>query len=255
MKTSMPINKKLIRKGQIFIFWIVVWQVIYKLVGKDILVPSFYHIIQKVFELLGHPYFYYDVGMTFYRVLVGVTLSFCAGIFSACIAHRRPFIKDLLAPFIMTLKSTPVMAIIILALLWFTKNNVPIFVCFLMCYPVVYTNLLQGFQEVDQNLLEVAKVFKVKPRYVFKDIYLSQIAPYIQATLTMIVGLSWKVVIATEVLAVPKYSMGYHLLTSKSYLETETLFAWIIMIVGLSSLCERALTYFITKGRVQDDPN
>ena len=247
MKVSIHSNKKLIRKCQVLFFWIMVWQVVYYLVGKDILVPSFYATIMKMFELLGQEGFYCDIGMTFYRVFMGVVLSFGLGGLSACIAYWNPFIKELLAPCIIALKSTPVMAVIILALLWFTKNNVPIFVCFLMCYPVVYTNLLKGFQEVNKGLLEMATVFKVKPKYLLKDLYLPQIRPYIEAALGMVIGLSWKVVIATEVLAVPKYSMGYNLLSAKSYLETATLFAWVIIIVILSSLCEKLVTRLIAR--------
>ena len=49
------------------------WQVVHYIVGKDILVPSFYATMGKVFELLGQVSFYYDIGMTFYRVFMGVT--------------------------------------------------------------------------------------------------------------------------------------------------------------------------------------
>ena len=140
------------------------------------------------------------------------------------------------------------MAVIILALLWFTKNNVPIFVCFLMCYPVVYTSILKGLQEVNKDLLEMAYIFKVKQRYILKDLYLPQVRPYIESALGMIIGLSLKVVIAAEVLAVPKYSMGYNLLSAKSYLETETLFAWVVIIVILSSLCEMLVAKLMRRG-------
>lgn len=248
MKLSTHCNKKIITKCGVVFFWIMAWQVVHYIVGKDILVPSFYATMGKVFELFGQVSFYYDIGMTFYRVFIGVMISFVLGSLSALMAYFLPIIKELFVPFITTLKSTPVMAVIILALLWFTKNNVPIFVCFLMCYPVVYTNILKGLQEVNKDLLEMAYIFKVKQRYILKDLYLPQIRPYIESALGMIIGLSWKVVIAAEVLAVPKYSMGYNLLSAKSYLETETLFAWVVIIVILSSLCEMLVAKLIRRG-------
>lgn len=248
MKLSTHYNKKIITKCWGVFFWIMAWQIVHYIVGKDILVPSFYATMGKVFELFGQASFYYDIGMTFYRVFMGVVISFGLGSLSALMAYFLPIIKELFVPFVTTLKSTPVMAVIILALLWFTKNNVPIFVCFLMCYPVVYTNILKGLQEVNKDLLEMAYIFKVKQRYILKDLYLPQIRPYIESALGMIIGLSWKVVIAAEVLAVPKYSMGYNLLSAKSYLETETLFAWVVIIVILSSLCEMLVAKLIRRG-------
>ena len=60
-------------------------------------------------------------------------------------------------------------------------------------------------------------------------------------------GLAFKVVVAAEVLAVPKYSMGYNLLNAKVYLETDELFAWLIVIVVLSSWCEKGITYLLMR--------
>ena len=248
MKLSTTLNKKIVTKCGVIFFWMMTWQFVHCIVGKDILVPSFYATMGRVIELFFESSFYSDIGTTFYRVVIGVIISFVLGSLSALVAYFLPIVKELLTPFVVTLKSTPVMAVIILALLWFTKDNVPIFVCFLMCYPVVYTNILKGLQEVNKELLEMAFIFKVKQKYILKDLYLPQLRPYIESSLGMIIGLSWKVVIAAEVLAVPKHSMGYNLLSAKSYLETETLFAWVVIIVILSSLCEVLVAKLIKRG-------
>lgn len=242
MKISIPSQiKVIIRKGCIVFLWIMVWQCVHSLVGKDILIPSPGATFKKLIEMMSMGEFYQDILLTFYRVGVGVILSSILGVISALIAYMIKLVQEILTPFITLLKSTPVMAVIILALLWFTKDTVPIFVCFLMCYPVVYTNALKGFNSVDKELLEMAKVFKIKTFTVICKIYIPQIKPYLEAALEMIVGLSWKVVIAAEVLAVPKHSMGYNLLSSKSYLETDSLFSWVIVIVVLSALCEKGV--------------
>lgn len=250
MKPSMLVNNKIGKKTLVILFWIMVWQGVHVIVGKDVLVPSPYATMEKLIEICMEPRFYSDVAITFYRVFMGIILSFGLGLVTAIGAYFIESIKEILTPLITILKSTPVMAIIILALLWFTKDTVPIFVCFLMCYPVAYTNVLKGLQEVNKELLEMAIIFKVKREYILKELYLPQVKPYIEAALGMIIGLSWKAVIAAEVLAVPMHSMGYNLLSAKSYLETETLFAWVVVIILLSSLCEMAAKKLIKKGGV-----
>lgn len=245
MKLSTVLSNKNGRKLFVIFLWVMVWQLVHVVVGKDILVPSPYSTIKKLIELVGEPAFYKDLGMTFYRVCMGIFLSFGLGLLTAIAAYFVEQIREILEPLIIVLKSTPVMAVIILALLWLTKNNVPILVCFLMCYPVAYTNILKGLQEVNKELLEMSLVFKVKRSYILKDLYLPQIKPYIEAAIGMIIGLSWKSVIAAEVLAVPMYSMGYNLMRAKSYLETDALFAWVIVIVVLSSLCEHTTKHFM----------
>lgn len=240
-------NRKLIRKLIVISIWIVVWECMYYVVGKDILIPSPYATFRTLIEMMREVDFYYNVLLTFYRVGVGIIISSLLGIGTGLIAYLIKPIEELMEPLMTLLKSTPVMAIIILALLWFTKNTVPIFVCFLMCYPVVYTNVLKGFKSVDQELIEMSKVFKVKTIVIIKELYIPQVRPYLDAALCMIIGLGWKVVVAAEVLAVPTYSMGYNLLSAKSYLETETLFAWVVVIVVLSSFCESSIKYLLQK--------
>ena len=143
------------------------------------------------------------------------------------------------------MKATPVMAVIILALLWFKSEKVPIFVCFLMCYPIVYVNVLTGLKHLDKNLIEMSHIFEVKWFYQIQGCYWPQLAPYLKAALQLAVGMAWKVVIAAEVLAIPHYAMGYELLSAKIYLETTEVFAWVIVIVILSQSCEYLVSRMI----------
>ena len=53
------------------------------------------------------------------------------------------------------------MAIIIYVILLVNSNWVAVPVCFLMCFPVVYTNLLGGLEAVSDELLEVAAVYEL----------------------------------------------------------------------------------------------
>lgn len=252
MKLFILKNSKKIRYIVIAIIWLGIWQAIYKGVGKEILIPSPFNTAKTLIHMLGEKNLYLDIGVTFYRVIWGIGISFFIGMLTAIGAHYSIIIRDFLKPLVIILKTTPVMAVIILALLWFTSSDVPIFVCFLMCYPIAYTNILTGLDHVDSQILEVAHVYRVKKIYILKDVYMPHIKPYIAATLSLITGLAWKVIIAAEVLAVPTYSMGYNLLNAKVYLETERLFAWVIIIIGLSSLCEKIIEKYILRKRIKE---
>ena len=153
MKISTLKTKRYLQHILVVGIWLLVWQVVYRVVGKDILFPSLFDTLKALGRLLVKDAFYKDIGVTLYRVGMGCAISFGIGIVTAILAYFSPFVRALLKPFVTSLKSTPVMGIIILALLWFTSNQMPIFVCFLMCYPVVYTNILAGFLSVDEGLI------------------------------------------------------------------------------------------------------
>lgn len=251
MKHSIIQNR--IRQICIIGIWLIVWQIAYLGVGKDILIPSPINTGIKLFQMMQEKIFYRHVASTIYRVCLGVAISFAAGLLAALISYFNKTFEAFLKPLVTIMKSTPVMAIIILALLWFNSSNVPIFVCFLMCFPVGYTNILVGFGSVDESIIEVTKVFRVKLIHVIKDIYIPHVGSYIKSALNLSVGVAWKVVIAAEVLSVPKYSMGYNLLNAKVYLETDEVFAWIIVIVILSTVFEKLVTKILEGKRRDND--
>ena len=247
--TYLESGKGPFRRALIVLFWLLLWQLAYWGVGKDVVLPSPVHTFQTLFQLILTKGFYLDVSATMVRVLLGILLSFASGLITAVAAYLIPLIKDILSFAVQVLKSTPVMAVIIFALLWLTSGNVPIFVCFLMCYPVVYTNVLSGLESLSRETLEMSQVYHIRNKDKIRYIYLPFVSPNIKSALSLITGLSWKTVVAAEVLSSPKFSMGYNLLNAKVYLETEALFAWIIAIVTLSVIFERIVKRLLFRGR------
>ncbi|NCA78249.1 MAG: ABC transporter permease subunit, partial [Alphaproteobacteria bacterium] len=196
----------------ILAFWLALWQVGAMMVNMPLILPTPLESMVQLVRLLGTGAFYWDVTYTLYRCVVGIAYSFLAGVLTAFLSYRYMFFRELLSLPVNFLKSTPVMAVIIYALLLLTSSQVPIFVCFMMCFPVVHINLLSGLDNVGEEYLEMAQVFQVSSRDQYRYIYLPSIEPEVKASLNLIAGLSWKSVVAAEVLSVPAHSMGYNLL-------------------------------------------
>lgn len=240
---------KAMKTPLIGVFWIVIWQLGYLFVGKDLILPSPFHTFTALYTMLFTGEFYINVVATMYRVIVGIILSFLAGVATALLSFFLKAVRDMLSFVVIFLKSTPVMAVIIFAILWLSSGNVPIFACFLMCYPVVYTNILSGLDNMDKGYLEMGSIYKLKPITKMKYLYIPCVTPHTRSALSLISGLSWKTVVAAEVLSSPQFSMGYNLLNAKIYLETDQLFSWIIAIVAFSILFEKIINKIIFRGK------
>ncbi len=247
-KKTLIKNKKL-KALAIAIFWILLWQLGALLVAMPLILPSPLAAVKSLGDLIVTKAFYFNVLATFYRCIVGIGLSFLVGVITSILSYRYSLFRQVITLPVNFLKSTPVMAVIIYALLLLPSGNVPIFVCFLMCFPVVHVNLLSGLDSISREHLEMAHVFDLSTKTQFRWIYLPSIEPEIKASLNLIAGLSWKSVVAAEVLSVPKFSMGYNLLNAKVYFETAELFAWILAIVGLAYAFEQVIHYLL--GKVQ----
>lgn len=223
------------------LFWLAIWQVLAVIVGNSLLLPAPWETAKALGGLMVTGKFYRNIGWTVLRCLLAMGLSFGAGVLAAWLAHKVRAVRDLLSLPVGFFKAVPVMAIIIYVILLAKSDWVAVIVCFFMCFPIVYTNILAGIDAMPVEFLEVGKIYRLSQSKVIKLIYAPGLLPQIKASISLIAGLSWKAVVAAEVLSIPKYSLGYEMINSKYYLETANLFAYILVIVVLSMGFERLI--------------
>ena len=227
--------------------WLVLWEVASLVVASDLLLPGPVTTAVALGGMLGECKFYLNVLATLARVVISMALSFAVGMVLAWAAYRRDGIRVMLAPVISLLKSVPVMAIIIYVILIASSDWVAIIVCFFMCLPIVYTNILAGLNSVSKEHLELAEVYGLDSRQTLRLVYIPEIRPSMNSALSLVCGISWKAVIAAEVLSIPKFSLGYPMLNAKYYLETPELVAYIVVIVAASMVFERIVKAVFVK--------
>ena len=173
-----------------------------------------------VFHCLFH---YQDHGGFLLAALLGILLG-------ALAAGVSP-VRQLLEPAVLTIKSIPVASFVILVLIWVPSENLSVVISFLMVFPVIYTNVLNGIESTDRKLLEMAEVFRISLPRRIRYIYASQVLPFFRAGCSVALGLCWKAGVAAEVIGIPDGSIGERLYMAKVYLNTPDLFAWTIVIV------------------------
>ena len=233
-------NEKLRTAIAAFI-WIAVWLAGAMLVHNELLLPGPLTTLKTLGTLALTGVFYINIAWTVARCLIAMIVSFFAGAFFAWLSYRRYWARKIASLPVGFFKAVPVMAIIIYVILIAQADWVAIIVCFLMCFPIVYTNILAGLDAMPAEYLELARVYRLTTGQKLRHIYLPGIIPQIKSAISLIAGLSWKAVVAAEILSVPKYSLGYEMMNAKYYLQTPTLFAYIVVIVVLSMAFERLI--------------
>ena len=220
-------------------FWITIWQFASMYLGQEILLASPVSVVRKLFELIFSRNFWYSVGFSFVRIVLGI--------FLAVLAYWSKTVEILIAPVIAVVKSTPVASFIILCLIWIPSRNLSVFISFLMVLPVIYTNILEGIRQTDSKILEMAKVFRVNLRRQIRYIYVSQVLPYFLSACRLSLGMCWKAGVAAEVIGVPSGSIGEKLYNAKIYLNTPDLFAWTIVIIVISFVFEKCFLGIVSR--------
>lgn len=219
--------------------WLLVWQVASMALGQELLLPSPLAALRRLGELALTEPFWRAVGWSPARILGGFLLACLAGTALAALASRRRWMRELLAPLAAAVKATPVASFIILALVWMNSRQLPLFIAFLMVFPTIYLNMLEGIAQTDGKLLEMAQVFRVPLSRRLGGIYLPQVLPYFRSAASVALGLCWKAGVAAEVIGLPAGSIGERLYTAKVYFQTADLFAWTAVVVAVSAGFER----------------
>lgn len=250
MKTSITQNKglfryKTIRKLFAAVFWLCVWQLIYFAVRQEILIVSPVHVLQKLIALSRESAFWLTAFFSMTRILEGFLLGvFTGSLLAVCTCVSR-ILYDIFHPVISIIKATPVASFIILALVWIPSAHVPAFTSFLMVTPIVWANVFQGIEKTDVNLLQMAAAYRFGTVKTVRRVYIPSIMPYFTAACTTGLGLAWKAGIAAEVLANTPLSIGGQIYNSKIYIETDSLFAWTVVVVAMSVLLEWLMVRFM----------
>lgn len=216
------------------VFWLIVWEIMARYIGQEILLVSPVTVLLTFFKLSLTPAFWNSILFSFSRIILGFTLALMAGIILAAISSACVYIRELLKPLMAVIKATPVASFIILILIWISSRNLSIIISFLMVLPVIYSNILQGIEGTDSQLLEMACIFRISRFRRIRYIYFYQLLPYFKTACSLSLGLCWKAGVAAEVIGIPDGSIGEKLYESKIYLQTAELFAWTLTIILLS---------------------
>jgi len=213
------------------------------IVNQEILLVSPVLAVKTLYIMLGESEFWVSIGHSFVKVFFGFVLGMVVGTSLAILSYRFKSIRVLLEPLIVTVQTVPVVSFIILLLVWIRPINLSIIVAFLMVVPIFYRNIGVGLNSVDNQLLEISRVYNIPITKKIRYLYISVLGPHMKSACEVGIGFCFKSGIAAEVIGMPVNTIGEKLYQSKIYLNTSELFAWTISIIILSLLFK----YFFMK--------
>ena len=225
-------------------FWLLVWEgaslaLASTTGGRMLLLASPVQALGRLIALAATAEFWRAAAFSSLRILGGFFLSCVLAVALAALAARLRWVRELLSPLVAVVKAVPVVSFIILALIFFSSENLSLLISALMVFPPVYLNVLEGIGYTDRQLLEMARVFRMPFSRQLRGIYLPAVLPYFRSAVSLGPGLCWKSGAAAEVIGLPEGSIGEALYTAKVYFQTGDLFAWTAVIVAISVLFER----------------
>ncbi len=211
-----------------------IWWIVSAVKDKPLVLPTPDKVVVEFFNLFAGANFWKSVGLTLLRTVICFAISFVLAFAMAVLGGLWTPIHKVMSPIVSILRSAPTLAIILVMMLWVDGQTAPVFVGFLIAFPILYQGIYTAIVGVDKDLVEMAKFYKVKPADIIFGLYAPEIAPQTFDVSKTTISLTLKVVIAAEVLTYAKGSIGLEMQRANQAFEVAILLAWTILAIVLS---------------------
>lgn len=222
-----------------------IWQVL-SFVYAPIIVPSIWETLNAFKGLVTKGGLLAHAGITIARGLAGFTLSVVIGIPLGLFMGLNPYARKITKPIVLTIQVIPIISWLVLAMIWFGFDQVPIFIVFITTLPLIVINVIQGVHSVDPQLTEMAQFYRVDRQLMLRHLYLPQVLPYLFAALSAALGTTWKAVAMAEFL-IAQRGIGAGMSVARINLETAEVFAWTLLLVALGLCSEQGVQQLYRK--------
>ncbi|EGT3616253.1 ABC transporter permease subunit [Clostridium perfringens] len=222
-------DKKLVFLSSIILF--IIWQLASMIIGSEVILPSPYLTFKGVIEVVKSNDFFKIIISTLGRAVISFILALIIAIGLGVASAFNKYIYNFMVPILNIMRSLPTIGFIILALIWLSQGIAPILVGFVISFPIFYDAIIGSILNIDKKILEMTSIYGVSKLNLVKNIYLPSISFAICRIMVSTFSLTMKLVIGGEVIGQPKYGIGTALFVEKNYLNTNMVFAWIILVI------------------------
>ncbi len=238
----------------IFVAFVVLWQLAVSVFGiREYLLPSPLSVLQSMFgdeiPWLSHAW------ITAVEILGAFLLAGIAGVLLGMAIAWSPGMSRALTPFLVFVNTLPKVAIAPLFLMWLGYGIVPnmLIGALIGFFPVVI-NTAVGLTQIDQDLVDLGRVFSAPKWKVFVKIRVPNAYPYILSALKVTATSAVVGAIVGEFVASQR-GLGYVIITTQSSMNTPAAFAalvWIsilgLLLYGIVALLSRLLAPWADDG-------
>ena len=172
------------------------------------------------------------IGISVYRVLMGVALGSLVGIPLGFAMGLSSVMRGLFDPIVEFMRPIPPLALIPLIILWFgIGEEAKIFLLFLASLFIMTIAARSGVSSVRISKVHAAYSLGASKAQVLRHVVLPNALPEIFTGIRTSMGVCWGTVVAAELVAAEK-GLGSMIMIAKNFLQTDTVVIGII-IIGL----------------------
>ena len=149
-----------------------------------------------------------------------------------------PTFRAFFAIIVGAIRSLPVLAVLLIILVWTSAGIAPTVVAFLSLFPMLYTGISAALLRVDYKLIEMSRTYRVPLKKQIFGLYLPSALPAVCMECGAAFSFGLKAVVSAEVLARSANSLGNMASDMQINTAIPQLFAMIIVVCLTGILVE-----------------
>ncbi len=223
------------------VIFLLLWQLSAWFIGTGFIVPAPIDVFRILSDLILDSKILLAAWHTAWKVFLSISLVLIVGVTMGFILGLVEPLYEMLRPIILIIQAVPVVSWLSLVIFaWGIGWRGPVFIAFLSLIPMAVLTTVSGVKNLDKNLLEMARVYKIPKRKVLRDIYLGSLIPFIIAIIDVTLGQAWKVILVAEYLS-GKSGLGVQILSARYEVNVAKVWALTLLAVFLGIITERII--------------
>jgi NitT/TauT family transport system permease protein len=208
------------------------WQAAASAVGDPAMLPSPAATFRAGYAALLSGELLFHVGITLLRVTIAFALAMLIGAAIGIALGRSPVLDQIFGGWLILGLNLPALVTIVLCYIWFGLTEAAaILAVTINKVPTVAAILREGAKALDPALLEMTRVFAVKPMRVLTRVILPQLGPSLMAAARAGLALTWKIVLVVELLGRPN-GVGFQIRNFFNFFDIAAILAYSLAFIG-----------------------
>lgn len=208
--------------------------------GDDLVFPGVGEILRAFGRLVTTGSTYRLVWTTMQHLLLTMAASTVIGVALGLMQGMSRFLRTLLTPLMIFLRSLPMIVLIIIVMVVAKYKYVPVIASTMIVVPIISEATCEGCLRIDRELIDVYRMNSGFNLRVMWHVYLPLMAGYLRQAYTNAVGMGVKLAVTTEYLVQTRDSLGKAVHSSIYFNEYQDIYAYALVMILLVLLISEA---------------
>ena len=201
--------------------------------GDALVFPGVDEILKAFFRLLGEGRTYLLIWTTMKHLIASMAVSTVVGVAMGMAMGMIPFVRKLLQPLMILLRSMPMVILIVITMVAAPYSVVPVLASSIILIPMIAEAACEGCLRIDKELIDVYRMNAGFNARVMVHVYLPLMAGYLRQAYVNAVGMGVKLAVSTEYLVQTRDSLGKAVYSSSYFYEYQDIYAYALVMILL----------------------